>query len=73
MRTPRSRDSALEVKNRDPEKGILELTLKAEDGVIVTSRRCAANGQRTGLTTRLTLNDGVPSGAGIGVEAGLAM
>jgi hypothetical protein len=49
----------LEVKNRDPKKGILEFTLKAEDGVIVTSRRCAANSQRTALTTRLTLNDGV--------------
>ena len=63
----------LEVKNRDPKKGILEFTLKAEDGVIVTSRRCAANSQRTGLTTRLTLNDGVHPGAGIGVEAGLAL
>ena len=73
VRTARSRDVLLEVKNRDPKKGILEFTLKAEDGVIVTSRRCAANSQRTGLTTRLTLERRCTSRAGIGVEAGLAL
>jgi len=49
----------VEVKNRDPKKGIVEVTLKAEDGVIAPSRRCAASSQRTSMTTRLTLDDGV--------------
>ena len=48
----------VELKNRDPKKGMLELNLRAEDAFIATPSRCAAS-QRTGLTTRLTLNDGV--------------
>jgi hypothetical protein len=49
----------LEVKTREPDNRSVELKLKVKKGLLAAPLLCAANGARTGLTTQLTLDDGV--------------
>jgi hypothetical protein len=49
----------IEVKQRDPGKGLIEVSLKAEKGQILSAEGCIADGDTAILTTSLTLNDGV--------------
>jgi hypothetical protein len=60
----------VELKQRDPEKGELEFSIKAERVLVRSPVRCQGAGEpRTLLTTSLTLNEGIQGPTEVSIES----